>query len=188
VPNPKWSQADDKLKDVRARIAELQRAHFTAKVMESAGAKPKQDKEALAKEILAEARQAMILQARRERIPRRVPVAQTTDEEVIKLATQKKHLTNVIKLVAYQAESEMVSLLSPHYRRAQLEGRTLVHSALASAADIKVTDSELLITLAPLSSAHRSRAIAALCTSLNATAAIFPGTRLRLRYAIAGQT
>jgi prepilin-type processing-associated H-X9-DG protein len=188
VPNPKWAKADDKLKDVRARIAELQHAHFTAKVMESAGAKPKQDKEALAKAILVEVRQSMILKARRERIPRRVPVAKTTDEEVIKLATQKKHLTNVIKLVAYQAESEMVRLLTPHYRRARLEGRTLVHSALASAADVKVTDSELLITLAPLSSAHRSRAVAALCTSLNATATIFPGTRLRLRYAVAGQT
>jgi hypothetical protein len=118
----------------------------------------------------------------------RVPVARTTDEEIIKLATQKKHLTNVIKLVAYQAESEMVRLLFPHYRRAQLEGRALVHSALASAADIKVTDSELLITLAPLSSAHRSRAVATLCASLNATATIFPGTRLRLRYVVAGQT
>src|SRR5450631_785714 len=128
------------------------------------------------------------VRARRERIPRRVPDAQTTDEEVIKLATQKKHLTNVIKLVAYQAESELVRQLSPHYRRAQLEGRTLVHSALASAADIKVTDNELLITLAPLSSAHRSRAVAALCASLNATSTIFPGTRLRLRYAVAGQT
>jgi prepilin-type processing-associated H-X9-DG protein len=188
VPNPKWAKADDKLKDVRDRIAELQHAHFTVKVMESAGAKPKQDKDALAKAILVEVRQSMILQARRERIPRRVPVARTTDEEIIKLATQKKHLTNVIKLVAYQAESEMVRLLFPHYRRAQLEGRTLVHSALASAADIKVTDSELLITLAPLSSAHRSRAVAALCASLNATATIFPGTRLRLRYAVAGQT
>lgn len=188
VPNPMWAKADDKLNDVRARIAELQHAHFTDKLMESVGAKPKQDKDALAKAIQVEVRQAMILKARRERIPRRVPVAKTTDEEIIKLATQKKHLTNVIKLVAYQAESEMVRLLSPHYRRAQLEGRTLVHSALASAADIKVTDSELLITLTPLSSAHRSRAVAALCTSLNATATIFPGTRLRLRYAVAGQT
>jgi len=188
VPNPRWTRADNKLKDVRARIAELQRAHFTTKVMESAGAKPKHDKDALAKAILAEVRKAMIVKARRERIPRRVPVAKTTDEEIIKLATQKKHLTNVIKLVAYQAESEMVRLISPHYRRAQLEGRTLVHSAMASAADIKVTDSELLITLAPLSSDHRSRAVAALCTSLNATTTLFPGTHLRLRYAVAGQT
>jgi hypothetical protein len=59
---------------------------------------------------------------------------------------------------------------------------------MASAADIKVTDSELLITLAPLSSDHRSRAVAALCTSLNATTTLFPGTHLRLRYAVAGQT
>jgi hypothetical protein len=78
-------------------------------------------------------------------------------------------------------------LIAPHYPRAQLEGRTLVQTALASAADIKVTDAELLVTLVPLSSAHRSRAIAALCAKLNATATVFPGTRLRLRYAVAGQ-
>ena len=129
----------------------------------------------------------MALQARRKRIPRRVPVAKTTDEEIIKLATQKKHLSNVIKLVAYQAESELARLIAPHYRRAQLEVRTLVQTALASAADIKVTDAELLVTLVPLSSAHRSRAIAVLCAKLNATATVFPGTRLRLRYAVAGQ-
>jgi hypothetical protein len=39
--------------------------------------------------------------------------------------------------------------------------------------------------LAPLSSAHRDRAIAALCEKLNAADVYFPGTRLRLRYAVA---
>jgi hypothetical protein len=43
-------------------------------------------------------------------------------------------MTNVIKLVANQAKSEMVRLLFPHYRRAQREDRTLVHSELASSA------------------------------------------------------
>jgi prepilin-type processing-associated H-X9-DG protein len=187
VPNPKWTMADQRLKAARERIAELQRGHFAAQASECAGAKAKVDKEALVQEILAETRRTLVLQARRERIPRRVPVAKTTDEEVIKLATQKKHLSNVIKLVAYQAESELARLVAPHYRRAHLEGRTLVQNALGSAADIKVTDTELLITLAPLSSAHRSRAIAALCEKLNATATTFPGTRLRLRYAVTGQ-
>lgn len=188
VPNPAWARADEKLKEARARIAELQHAHFVAKLTESAGAKTRLDKAALAKAVVAETQRAMRLHHRRERIPRRVPVSKTTDEEIIKLATQKKHLTNVIKLVAYQAESELVRLLAPHYRRAQLEGRTLVQSALLSAADIKATEDELLITLAPLSSAHRSRAVAALCSSLNATATLFPGTRMRLRYAVAGQS
>jgi prepilin-type processing-associated H-X9-DG protein len=187
VPNPRWAEADRNLKLARARIVELQRAHCTAKVIECAGAKSKLDRDTLVKTILAEVQRATTLQARRERIPRRVPVAETTDEEIIKLATQKKHLSNVIKLVAYQAESELARLIAPHYRRADLEGRTLVQTALASAADIKVTDSELLVTLVPLSSAHRSRAIAALCAKLNATPSVFPGTCLRLRYALAGQ-
>ena len=187
VPNPRWTEADQKLKLARARIAELQRAHCTARVIECAGAKSKFDKDTLVKTLLVEVHRASTLQSRRERIPRRVPVAETTDEEIIKLATQKKHLSNVIKLVAYQAESELARLIAPHYRRADLEGRTLVQTALASAADIKVAGSELLVTLVPLSSAHRSRAIAALCANLNATVTAFPGTSLRLRYAVAGQ-
>lgn len=188
VPNPRWAEADQKLKLARAHIAELQRAHCNARVIESSGAKSKFDKDTLVKTILIEVQRATTLQARRERIPRRVPVAETTTEEIIKLATQKKHLSNVIKLVAYQAESELARLIASHYRRADLEGRTLVQTALAAAADIKVTDSELLVTLVPLSSAHRSRAIAALCGKLNATVTVFPGTSLRLRYAVAGQS
>jgi hypothetical protein len=186
VPNPRRIDIDERLKRVRAQIAELQRQVIAANAMEAAGIEPKVDRNALAQRIGTQARRAIALAARRDRIPRRVPVANTTDEDIIKLTTQKKHLTNVIKLVAYQAESELVRMIAPHYRRADQEGRTLMQSALASAADIKVTDSELLVTLAPLSSPHRSRAVAALCEQLNATAAAFPGSRLRLRYTVGG--
>jgi hypothetical protein len=63
-----------------------------------------------------------------------------------------------------------------------------VQSALASAADITVSADkrELRVVLAPMSSPHRTRAIAALCQELTAAAVVFPGTRLRLVYAIAG--
>jgi hypothetical protein len=74
--------------------------------------------------------------------------------------------------------------VAPHYRRADDEGRTLIQSALASAADLQVTNTELRITLAAQSSRHRTRAIAALCEELNQAKTIFPGSRLRLRYAI----
>ena len=46
------------------------------------------------------------------------------------------------------------------------------------------TDDELRVTLAPQSSPHRTRAIAALCEELNRTSTRFPGTRLTLRFAI----
>jgi hypothetical protein len=129
---------------------------------------------------------ALVLAKRRDRIPRRVHVSNTTDQPIIKLATQRKHLSNVLKMVAYQAESELVRAVTPHYKRAEEEGRTLIQTALASPADIVVTPTELRVTLVPLSSPHRSRSIAALCDKLNATGVVFPGTRLRLRYAVAG--
>jgi hypothetical protein len=79
---------------------------------------------------------------------------------------------------------EETALLAPHYKRADDEGRTLVQTALASAATLEVTDGELRVTLAPLSSAHRSRAIAAVCEELNRAPKRFPGTNLRLRFAV----
>ena len=92
--------------------------------------------------------------------------------------------TNVIKIVAYQAESDLLRLVGPHYPRAGDEGRTLLQSAMASAADLEVTQTELRVRLAPQSSPHRTRAIAALCEELNRANTRFPGSQLRLRYAI----
>ena len=118
------------------------------------------------------------LKRERAKIPARVPVG-AVKAEVIKLAPERKHLTNLLKMVAYQAESDLVRLVAPHYQRVEDEGRTLIQNALASAADIEVCNDELRITLAPLSSPHRSRAIAALCDELNLRRVAYPGTRLR---------
>jgi hypothetical protein len=70
------------------------------------------------------------------------------------------------------------------YRRAQDEGRTLLQAALSSTADLKVSKRELRVRLASQSSPHRTRAIATLCEELNKEKAIFPGSNLRLVYAI----
>jgi hypothetical protein len=119
------------------------------------------------------------LKRERAKIPARVPVC-AVKAEVIKLDTERKHLTNLLKMVAYQAESDLVRL------RVEEEGRTLVQNALASAADIQVCNDELRITLAPLSSPHRSRAIAALCRELNLRRVAYPGTGLTLPWFVHG--
>ena len=74
--------------------------------------------------------------------------------------------------------------MAPHYRRARQEGRTLIQAALASAADLEVTETELRVKLMAQSSPHRTRAIARLCEELNATPTVFPGTKLRLRFSV----
>jgi hypothetical protein len=138
----------------------------------------------LGQKIWAAWQRVLKLEKRRATVPRRVPVQEAIDKPVVKLAPERKHLTNLIKMVAYQAESELLRLVGPHYRRTDEEGRTLIQAALASAADLKVTQRELRVMLAPQSSPHRTRAIAALCEELNRNKTLFPGSSLRLHYAI----
>ena len=107
-------------------------------------------------------------------------------QDLVKLSTERKHLTNVLKLVAYQIESDLVNLIRPHYARTEDEGRTLIQAALQSTAALEPTKDELRVTLSPLSSPHRSQAVAALCETLNKTETRFPGTDLRMRFAVAG--
>jgi hypothetical protein len=89
------------------------------------------------------------------------------------------------KMLACEAESDLVRLVAARYRRTEDEGRTLMPTSLASAADLAVSTTELRIALAPLNSPHRTRAIAALCEELNAQSTGFPGTNLTIRYAVA---
>lgn len=88
-------------------------------------------------------------------------------------------------MVAYQIESDLVERIRPYYARVEDEGRTLIQTALKSAASIQPGKGELRIILAPLSSEHRSKAIAALCRDLNQFNTAFPGTNLRMYFEVA---
>jgi transposase len=191
VPNPRWAEVDAKLRAARDRVAEITRrigADATLKELGLASTRRALLDRYTRRELAAAIADSTKLERRRAAVPRRIPVGQRTVGEVVKLSTERKHLSNVLKMVAYQAESDLVRALAPHYRRADDEGRTLVQSALASAADITVAadQRELRVVLAPMSSPHRTRAVAALCQELTAAAVVFPGTRLRLVYTIAG--
>jgi prepilin-type processing-associated H-X9-DG protein len=189
VPNPAWASLTAQIRSARE---EVERASAVYGI--DAFANPEQVRRTMRgfKIAHAEGSRAILealdrlakLESRRAKVPRRVPVKDVVEGAVLKLAPERQHLSNVLKMVAYQAESDLVRRVRPHYRRAEQEGRTLVASALASAADIGVTTDELRVTLAPMSSRHRSRAVAALCDELNREPVRFPGTRLRLRFAV----
>jgi hypothetical protein len=101
-----------------------------------------------------------------------------------KLATERKHLDDIIKRIAYQAESDLLALLRPYYARADQEGRTLLHELFATGGDTRVSNSELQITLAPLSSPHRTHAAQALCEKLDQTATTYPASHPRIHFAV----
>mgnify|MGYP001448651368 CR=1 FL=1 len=125
------------------------------------------------------------IEARRAATSERVPVGTVVQGKVVKLETERHLLSSLLKMVAYQAETDLVRLLAPHYKRAEDEGRTLVQCVLDSPANIVLWGDELLVRIAPLSSPHRSRALAALCREVNRFETTFPGSGLRLRFEVA---
>ena len=153
--------------------------------------KPRKGKKAaspsLGPTILDAARRVMVCQKHRDAAPRRVPVAQVAQGEVRKLDCERKHLTTVLKMAAYRIESDLFRMLEPFYARNEDEGRTLIQSAFNASADLEPTASELRVILAPMSSPHRTKAIANLCQELNRTRARYPGTNLILKFQIADQ-
>jgi DNA-binding CsgD family transcriptional regulator len=191
VPNPARRALDTELREARAALLKLQAEYGQKAVANPEARRPTMRGFKIAHGSLhwtlrAAMNRVSQLEAKRSAVPARVPVGAVVAGEVVKLATERKHLTNLLKMVAYQAESELVRLVAPHYRRADDEGRTLIQTALASAADLDVSDRELRVTIAPLSSAHRTRAIEALCEELNRIPTNYPGTRLRIHYAVSG--
>lgn len=192
VPNPAWKKLDREVKAARLALGNLEKEFGMAAIDNSEskrqtmrGFKIAHGK--LGKQIRATRTRVAELKATRAALQRRVPVAEALKgQKVIKLSTERKHLTNILKMVAYQIESDLLNQLRPYYARVEDEGRTLIQTALQSAASIRPIDEELHVTLSPLSSPHRSKAIAALCDALNKTQTCFPATKLRIRYAVAG--
>jgi len=192
VPNPARKALDAALRSARAELTRLQADYGRAAFAELDRARPtlrslKNAQAMLGRSVRSALKRVTDLEAKRAPLPIRVPVQQAVSGEIVRLAPERQHLINLLKMVAYQAESDLVSLIQPHYRRAHQEGRTLIQSAFASAADLQVNDHELRVRLQPLSSPHRSRAIAALCDELNRSPILFPGSSLRLHFSVSYQ-
>jgi len=192
VPNPARKALDEPIRAARTELLRLQAEYGLGAFVQLEGETGaitfrslKKVQASLARTVRSALQRFKDLQAKRAKLPARVPVREAVREETMRLAPERQHLMNLIKMVAYQAESDLVALIQPHYRRAAQEGRTLIQSALADTADLTVTDRELRVRLHPLSSPHRTRALAALCEDLNRSPVLFPGSRLRLHFSVA---
>ena len=188
VPNPKRKEINRERNKIKAEIKELEREYGLKALGNKETKRPtmrgfKIANSALGRKIEELKQRELELKALYEQTPAKVPLKDTLDNHTAyRLRGEKKHLTDLIKMVAYQAETDLLSLIRSEYARADDEGRTLIQSALSSPGDLEVNGNELRITLNPLSSPHRSKAIKVLCEKLNTMNTVFPGTKLRLVY------
>src|SRR5712664_3539437 len=190
VPNPVRKALEKEIHTARVHLKKLRQSYgataidyFHGRSRTTAGLEIKEKKIRAALDKTIE--RIKKLKVRRASLPARVPLVDARKgQELVKLSTERKHLTNILKMIAYQMESDLVELVRPHYKRVDDEGRTFIQMALQDTADIEPTEDELRITLAPLSSPHRSRILEVLCQELNKTKTPFPGTRLQMRYSV----
>lgn len=191
IPNPAWKALDRKVRAKRKEARRLTEALAEGSKEEEQGGRPTlrgsktsvfETGPALA---AAEQELAKALEAR-SAVPKRIQVKDLGGEPAVRLEFERKLLTDAIKICAYRAESGLANAIATHYSRSAEEGRKLIQEALHAAGDLEVTDRIVKITLEPLSSPHRTEVLEKLCESLNEEDAIYPGTKLQLRYAVRG--
>lgn len=87
-------------------------------------------------------------------------------------------------MICYRAETAMVNLLMPHYKKSLDEGRMLVKEIINTQVDI-VPDEQnktLRVNLYGLSTSRANDALHQIIPDLNETQTIFPGTDMRLQF------
>jgi hypothetical protein len=125
VPNPAQKAVVKEIHAARVHLRKLRERYGATAIDYINGPKSTDSgfeiaEEKIRMEIAKATNRIKKLKARRDSLPARVTVANAQkDQEMMKLSTERKHLTNVSKMVAYQTESDLVELIRPHYSRVE---------------------------------------------------------------------
>ena len=125
------------------------------------------------------------LKTQRKQTQHHIPVNDLPESDRFsRLLTERKHFIDTIKLIAYRAETSMVSLLRDKLSRGDDDTRALLRQIYDTEVDLtpNLQTNTLTVCLHHLTQAAHDQAVRHLCDELNATETIFPGTDLRLVY------
>jgi transposase len=179
VPNPERAAPKAQLAKLRATLRAAHELHGSQQPGPAA-ARRASDATHAAHVQRIEADIARV-EAQHHTLPARVPWG-TTDKGrgAMQPRAEVRRLMHVFRIVAHRAESAMLELLRPHFPDWRHEGRALTRAILQSSGHLRKTDTELHVTLVPLASPYKTRALVALCEELTRLASTFPGTNLKM--------
>lgn len=141
-------------------------------------------RQTLGKEISGLERQILILKKKRSALPTRVKVRDLPSDSQFRLETERKVLSDTVKIVAYRVESALLSVIRPHYSRSEQEGRQLIQEILQASGDLDVHGNTITVSLEPLSSPHRTQVLRRLCRQLTEHQCRYPGSGQQLRFQV----
>ena len=119
----------------------------------------------------------------RTALPKEVALDEVLDSaQIVQLERERKTLTDLFKMIAYRAESQMARWLGPLFKRHEDEARNFLQSIFQATADLLPDTSRdtLTVRFHGLSSPRATRALAGLCEIANNTQTCYPGTNLRM--------
>lgn len=190
VVNPSYRKNEYDLKKLREKLARV-KARFYNIVEENMDNSIDELRDALEKESkLQEAMKLLkndisLCLEKRKSIDSHIQIKEMeTGSRYNKLKTESRLFMNVVRMIAFRAETAVVNLLGDCYSKVMDEGRMLVKEIVKTDADLEpdYENKTLTVRLHSLSTPRANRAVKQLCELLNESETSFPGTELRLRY------
>lgn len=178
IPNPEYQQLSKQLARARTQLRKLQ-----SRTQADTTQKQTTDNESECEHQIHElAAQIDQLLTQRKALPRRCMLSETSRADEVKLATERKLCSDLIKMAAYRAECELVRRLAGTFARTADEAHTLIRSIMQQTGDIRVEGTDVHVTLQPMSAPRFTRALVALCDAVNTDNPVYPDTHWRLHF------
>lgn len=189
VPCPRYKDKCKQIAKVKADLAKLQQEYGQKAFENKEAERPSMRGFNIAnsgyKSKIGQLQQQLDdLVAESKRMPKKVPL-NTLEGQPVRLETQRKYLTDTIKMTCYRVESSLLNLLYFYFARAREEGRGFLKSLFELPADV-VPDEKagtLSIKFHSMSNPRFNRALNDLCEIMNEEKFMFPQTRLEMVFA-----
>jgi hypothetical protein len=193
VINPGWRKLDSEVRKQTAlqsrEQAQFGALHLPEESTTEDAVKHEQAKGQMLKSIQERHQQLEQLKAQRKQTPKHVALKDLPEaDRFSQLLTDKKHLVDTIKMIAYRAETMLAHTAREKLARADDDLRSWVRGLLQSTVDLRpnAQAKTLTVRLHRQATAAHDQALEHVCTELTATETIYPGTELRLVFEILG--
>lgn len=188
VPNPEKKEKKKAIKKLKIEIGKLKKEYADQALKNDQTRRPTMRGFNIAnpgkkKKINDLENQLDILEEELKQIPNKVAVKQLlSTHEIVCLETQRKMLIDTIKMACYRAETSLLNLIGPCFSRNKDEGRFFLKSVFQQPADIIVNEDHKILTIKfhTMSTPRSNRVLKELCSTINKTDYVYPGTDMRL--------
>lgn len=188
VVNPRYRELDSQIRSRRAKLsrkkAEYGNLLYNGEIEEKKIKHYVQKKADQKEGIEALEKEMEDLKAQRKKTNRHIPFAELPQTERFKsLRKEAKQFNDVIKMIAYRAETAMANILREDMLKKD-EARALVRQIFMTDADIEPDEKQgvLKIKIHNMTNPRNNRYVRKLCEVINQSETVFPGTNLRLIY------